>query len=151
VRALVVFDSEHGNTRTVASAVAATLGSDVRARPVSGLDTKELEGLDLLVAGSPIHAWKPSPRMQSFLAALKPDQLKGTKAAAFDTRVKIFFHGDAAGKITRLLKKAGAEIVAEPAGFDVLSREGPLADGEAARAKGWARRVKESVAARQNT
>ena len=151
MKALVVFDSEHGNTQAIATAVAATLGSDVRARPVTGLDLKELEGLDLLVAGSPIHAWKPSAKMQSFLAALKPDQLKGTKAAAFDTRVKIFFHGDAAGKITRLLKQAGAEIVAEPAGFDVLSREGPLAEGEAARARGWARSVKEKAAARQAT
>lgn len=45
----------------------------------------------------------------------RPSQ--GTKAAAFDSRVRSFIHGDAAKKMTQLLKEGGANI--EEPGFGV--------------------------------
>ncbi len=77
--------------------------------------------------------------MGRFLESLSKDQLKGIKAAAFDTRVKLFIHGDAAKKIAKALEDAGAEIVAEPQAFFVKGKEGPLLDGEIERASQWAK------------
>ena len=66
------------------------------------------------------------------------DRLKGIKAATFDTRVKIFIHGDAAKKISQKLKEAGAEIITEPLAFYVRGKEGPLFEGEKEKAMEWA-------------
>ena len=59
-------------------------------------------------------------------------------AAAFDTRVGMFIHGDAAKKITQALKAGGADIIAEPMPFYVKGSEGPLRDGEIEKAESWA-------------
>jgi hypothetical protein len=71
--------------------------------------------------------------------------LKGVKATAFDTRVRIFFHGDAAKKIAESLRQVGAEIVTETCGFIVEGREGPLANDAIAKAKEWAASIKAKV------
>jgi hypothetical protein len=60
--------------------------------------------------------------------------LTGVRAAVFDTRVKLFIHGDAAGRMSRTLEGAGATIVAKPQGFIVQSTEGPLAPGQTGKA-----------------
>jgi flavodoxin len=145
MKALVIFDTSFGNTKIIAETIARELGNDTKAVLVSDFDINELGGIDLLVVGSPIIGWKPSERMDKFLASLSKDQLKGIKAATFDTRVKIFFHGDAAKKIAQALKKAGAEIIVSPQAFLVQGKEGPLIDGEIEKAKEWANTIKTGV------
>jgi flavodoxin len=140
---LVLFDSNYGNTKIIADTIAAKLGT--AAVSVAGLDPFSLAGVDLLVVGSPIIGWKPSERMQAFLANLGEGTLRGVKAAAFDTRVRLFIHGDAAGKISHALEKAGARIVARPHGFIVDGRQGPLAHGEVDKAAAWAGAIAVSV------
>lgn len=135
---LVVFDSNYGNTKTIAETIAAGLGHGTVAVSVVGLNPESLAGVELLVVGSPIIGWKPSERMQAFLAGLGHGALRGIQAAAFDTRVRLFIHGDAAGKISHALEKAGARIVAKPQGFIVEGKEGPLAVGEVEKAAAWA-------------
>jgi flavodoxin len=139
MKALVIYDTNFGNTKTIAEAIAKGLGKNAKAAPASGFNMKELKGIDLLVAGSPIVGWKPTERMQEFLARLGKGQLKGIKAASFDTRVKLFIHGDAAKKISQKLVEAGAEIIAEPQAFYVKGKEGPLFDGEKETAADWAK------------
>lgn len=134
----VVFDSNYGNTRIVAETIAAQLGKGTAAVPVSGLTPERLTGVELLVVGCPVNGWRPSPRMQAFLGQLGVGTLHGVRAAAFDTRLRLFIHGDAAGKVSRALERAGAHIVAKPQGFIVESAEGPLAAGELDRAAEWA-------------
>jgi flavodoxin len=138
MKALVVYDSTYGNTRKIAEAVAAELGRGAKAICISDVRDADLSGLDLLVAGSPVLGWSPSEKTRSFLVNLKPGQLKGVKAAAFDTRMRIIIHGDAAKKMAAFLQKAGAEMVGEPAGFIVEGREGPLAKDALAKARDWA-------------
>lgn len=133
---LVLFDSNYGNTKIIAETIAAKLGA--AAVSVAGLNPSSLAGVDLLVVGSPIIGWRPSEKMQAFLARLAEGSLRGVKAAAFDTRVRLFIHGDAAGKISHALEQAGARIVAKPQGFIVDGSEGPLADGEVEKAAAWA-------------
>jgi len=133
---LVLFDSNYGNTKIIAETIAARLGA--AAVSVAGLSPSNLAGVDLLVVGSPIIGWKPSEKMRGFLAGLADGSLRGVKAAAFDTRVRLFIHGDAARKISHALEQAGARIVARPQGFIVDGREGPLAEGEVEKAAAWA-------------
>lgn len=69
----------------------------------------------------------------------------GKKAASFDTRLKLFIHGEAAIKIANALKKAGAEIVGKPGAFFVKTKEGPMVDGEIEKAKDWAKRLQQFI------
>lgn len=138
MRPLVIFDSTFGNTKIIAETIAVEL--DTKAVSVSGISPNDLKGVDFLVVGSPINGWRPTAKMNEFLSDLKKDQLKGLKAAAFDTRMTFPLHGNAAKKIAKKLKNAGAEIIAEPVGFYVKGTEGPLLEGETEKAVVWARK-----------
>lgn len=142
MKALVIFDTNFGNTKMIAEAIAKELDNDTKAISVSDFNVKDLEGLELIVVGSPIIGWRPSEKMGKFLDSLTKGQLKGIKAIAFDTRVKLFIHGDAAGKISKKLNEAGAEIIAKPMAFFVKGKEGPLFDGEIEKAMQWAKGLK---------
>ncbi len=98
-----------------------------------------------MVVGSPIIGWKPTVRMQQFLAGLRPGQLNGIKATTFDTRVKLFIHGDAAKEMAKRLQELGAELVAEPMPFYVQGKEGPLFEGEVEKAKAWGKTLQSAV------
>src|SRR5680860_98827 len=142
MKALVVFDSNLGNTKKIAETIAKELGSDAKAVSVSDYNVKDLEGIELIIAGSPIIGWKPTEKMDRFLSSLSKDQLKGIKATSFDTRVKLFIHGDAMGKIADKLKNAGAEITIKPQAFFVHGKDTTiLFDGEIEKAAQWAKTI----------
>jgi menaquinone-dependent protoporphyrinogen IX oxidase len=68
-KALVVYDSVYGNTEKVARALAKGLedgGVDVDCLRVSTVKFDELSGYDLLVVGSPVHAWSASKPIKAF-------------------------------------------------------------------------------------
>ena len=139
---LVVYDSNYGNTKKIAEAIARECGEGSKAVLVSDFSIKELEGMEVLVVGSPINGWRPTSKIGEFLAYLDQGQLKRMKAAAFDTRIKVWYSGDAAKKIKKLLEKAGAKIMIKPEPFYVKDKEGPLVDGEIEHAQAWAHHLK---------
>ncbi|OGL52754.1 hypothetical protein A3K55_01330 [Candidatus Shapirobacteria bacterium RBG_13_44_7] len=143
MKKLVVYDSNFGNTKLVAEVIAKELGKETGVVAVADLRDKDLEGVEGLVVGSPIIGWRPSERMGSFLDGLKKEQLKGVRATSFDTRVKLFIHGEAAEKIAKKLEVVGAKILVKPEGFYVGGKEGPLLKGEIERARKWAGKIKE--------
>ena len=59
------------------------------------------------------------------------------RAAAFDTRFRGPFVGNAASAIARELERAGYSLVAKPVGFPVKGKYGPLRDGQLDRARLW--------------
>lgn len=135
----IVYDSAYGNTKSVAEAIADKLQQlHASAVPVPEFDTRNLAAGDLLVVGSPINGWRPTARVTALLAQLGSGRLHDINAAAFDTRIRFFIHGDAAKKMTRLLKEGGARIIADPAMFYVRGTEGPLRNGELEKAGAWA-------------
>lgn len=140
MKTLVIFDSNFGNTQKIAEAIAKEF--ETQAVHVSKVSIDELGGFNLVIAGSPINGWRPSEKMGRFLKNLGSGQLKGIRAAAFDTRVKLFIHGDAAKKISKALENAGAKIIIEPQAFFVKGREGPLLDGEIEKASQWAKSIR---------
>ena len=142
MKSLVIYDSVHGNTKTIAETIANELGSETVTISVLEFKPEYLKEVKLLVVGSPIIGWQPTMKMMDFLMALKKNQLDGFKAGVFDTRVELFIHGDAARKIAVELARAGAVIVTEPMGFKVKGKEGPLKKGEVERAAAWARSLR---------
>lgn len=134
MKALIVFDSTYGNTKKVADAIAKELGTE--AIRVDKVTEKGLKGVDLLVIGAPIIGWRPSQAMGQFLASLP--QLEGVRAAAFDTRMNVWYSGDAVKKMAKSLSDAKAVVVGTEK-FIVKDKEGPLAEGELERAGKWAK------------
>lgn len=145
MKSLVIYDSNYGNTQKVAEAIAAELGSKVA--NISLISPNELTKLDLLIVGTPIIGWKPTVNMQEFLSGLKSGQLTGVKATAFDTRVKLFIHGDAMNKVVDYLNNAGADIFVAPMPFYIAgSQTSPyLLDDELEKAKKWAGDIKSKL------
>lgn len=139
MKALVVYDSNFGNTKKIAEVIAKTIPA--KAINVSEFKKSQLEGITLLVVGSPIQGWRPSPATLTFLSSLKPGNLTGIKIAAFDTRIKIFFSGSASDKINKQLITLGGKSIIPPANFIVKGKEGPLIEGELEKAENWARQI----------
>lgn len=139
MRALVLYDSIYGNTKQIAAAIADVLRAELVAVGIVNDQPELLQNCDLLVVGSPINGWRPTQRTGDFLQGLRAGELNGCRVATFDTRMRIFFHGDAAGKIAEALSRAGATVIGEAQGFLVKGKEGPLVDGELERARIWAK------------
>lgn len=142
MRALVLFDSQYGNTERVARAIARGLEPHgiVRVASVARQGTGTLDA-DLLVVGSPtqVHGMGRH-ELHHLLEHLPTAALDGMVAAAFDTRVRgpVGMTGSAATGLARRLRDKGARVIAPVESFIVLGREGPLVDGEEERAVAWA-------------
>ena len=160
MKTLIVYDSYFGNTEQIARAIAAAFdpGECLGVIRVDEVVPEQLAAADLLIAGSPTRAFRPSDGTRAFLKNLPAGALAGRSVAAFDTRldaeqapsallkflVKLF--GYAAKPIAGGLAKKGGRVVAEPEGFLVDGSEGPLPEGELERAENWARSVRAAAA-----
>lgn len=155
MKAVVIYDSQFGNTEKIAQTIRDALSdtAETRLMRASSVAARDLMAADLLVVGSPtqrFHATEPVDRF------LKGTSLRGMRAAAFDTRfdmddvdsralrLAVKVAGDsayAAPRIAAVLEKAGATMVVAPEGFIVTDTEGPLREGELERAAEWARSI----------
>jgi len=144
MKVLIVYDSQFGNTEKVAKAIAVALGSkeDIHVLRVNTVKAEDMKGLDILIVGSPIHAWGPTKSIKSFMKSLRPEILSGVRAAAFDTGYPSRMAGSAAKSIEKALSKAGCSIVVPARKFIVTGNKGPLADGELDNAAAWAKEIK---------
>ena len=78
--------------------------------------------------------------MNSLLSGAHVGRCCGVPAAAFDTRYHMarVLSGSAAEGIASRLASLGCQLMVPPESFYVAGREGPLLDGELARARAWA-------------
>lgn len=139
MKTLVVYDSLYGNTAKLAGAIGAAAGES-RVLRVGEAKPSELSSFALVVIGAPTQGGRATEAMRAFLERVPA--LDGTRVAVFDTRlrarwVKVF--GYAAGRIAEKVKSLGATLVAEPEGFIVEGKKGPLVEGELERAAAWVR------------
>jgi len=164
MRAIVVFESMFGDNKQVAEAIAAGLadaGVTADAVEVGTAPTDIGDDVDLVVVGSPNHAWsmpRPSTRED---AATKVDEplvsqgigvrewleqavlTTGVRTAAYDTRgsrpkaVVAFDH--ASTSIQKRLAKLGGTRLVPAEHFLVVDMTGPLEPGEIDRAREWGR------------
>jgi flavodoxin len=156
-KTLVIYDSFFGNTERIAQSIGDALGrlEDVGIFRVVDFKPEQLDGLKLLIVGSPTRAFSPSPAIKKFLKNIPRNGLKGIKAAAFDTRVTdeeidsavfilrilVNIFGYAAKPISDRLVKKGGRLIAAPEGFFVQGMEGPLKEGDLERASNWAKQI----------
>ena len=151
MEALIVYDSVFGNTEKTAAAMGDALGA--RVLKVSDFSPQDLDGISLLIVGSPTRAFRPTPAVTGWLKSL-PD-ISGIRVAAFDTRIDVDnadskvlrrmakMFGYAAEKIQKALAKKDGAAAADPAWFFVTNSEGPLLGGELERAAAWAKATAE--------
>ena len=153
MKTLIVYDSVFGNTEQVALAIGNSLGSgeDVGTCRVSDIKPEQLNGLGLLIVGSPTRGFKPTEAITNLLNKIPADGLKGVQVTAFDTRISpadvnsrllkimVRLFGYAAKPIADKLEKKGGTLIIPPEGFFVKDSEGPLKDGELERAADWAK------------
>ncbi len=140
MRALVVYDTTWNNTEKIARAIASGIGGETEAHRVGTPEAARLERVDLLVLGTPVMGGRPSPAMQTFVDGISPGVAKNLSVATFDTRIAMWIaklFGFAAPRMATAMKSKGSALKADPQGFIVKGRSGPLADGEIERATRW--------------
>ncbi|HLZ21488.1 MAG TPA: flavodoxin family protein [Ktedonobacterales bacterium] len=153
MNALVVYDSQYGNTERIAHIIADILAAAGQARAVRAEPRHrvDIQGVDLLVVGSPTQGWRATQPMLSFIDGMSSERLHGVAVACFDTR----FHkprwltGSAAVGMARKFQELGVSPLVSPESFFVDGKEGPLISGELDRAVTWARLLSQQVAAPQ--
>jgi len=156
MRTLIIYDSQYGNTEKIAQTIGDVLKQqgDVELSKVGNVRLDMLQGINLLVIGSPTQQFRATEVMRLFLKNLPKDGLKSIRVVAFDTRLtqayidkhpplpffeRIF--GYAAERIAKTLKDKGGELVVPGEGFYVEDTEGPLVEGEIERAEQWASKL----------
>jgi flavodoxin len=156
MKTIVIFDSIYGNTKAIAESITQGIAGDIKVLNVKDADISELKNLDLLIVGSPTHGGRPSKDIKAFLDSIPRNALKNIRIAAFDTgispegkgflmRTIINIFNYAAKPISCSLAKKGGIVIAEPEGFIVEGREGPLKAGELERATRWAREISQKL------
>lgn len=154
MKALVLYDSEFGNTARVAAAIADSLRSrfPVELASVSQAGSDQLAGRELLVVGGPTQHHGVSEVMRTWLDAL-PATLPGAPwLAVFDTRYRMpkIVSGSAAVVIGGRLLRRGARLLLPAESFHVTEIEGPLDAGETERAQAWAAQIVERLTERRH-
>jgi len=150
MKAAVIYDSVYGNTEKIAQAIGAGLAGDTKVVRIGYVNASELQAFDLLIVGSPVHGGRATSAIDALLTQFPVDSLEGKRVAAFDTRFESEEQGIglrilmsviryAAEWIAKEMAKKGGRLVAEPEGFIVEQKEGPLKQGELERASMWAK------------
>jgi flavorubredoxin len=144
MKTLIVYESEYGNTETLARAMAEALSEHGEARATSVEEISSLDhyDADLLIVGSPTQRHGLPAGVRDMLGGVPEGKLKNIAALAFDTRYRgaRWITGSAARKIHRLLRDLGCRLLAPPESFFVAGEQGPLEPGEEDRARAWALR-----------
>jgi flavodoxin len=128
---LVVYFSKFGNTQKAAEAVGRALetAGAVRFLALDRLTAAALEGVDLVVMGTPTHRMNLPEAIQPALADLPKRILCDVRFAAFDSSYKLsgfLARFTAAPKLARKLGCLGGKRVLPPETFHVAEKEGPL-------------------------
>lgn len=151
---LVVVESCFSNTQRIGEAVAAGLkGQGAAVTLIEAAEqTWPLEGVDLLVAGAPVHHRGLPNRLSRALAATQGatpksfglaewlegmPQWPGGQAATFDCASgNTFIHGSALPQISRRLQRRGVQVASD-ARFLVGVMEGPVLPAHLGQARQW--------------
>lgn len=145
MRSLVIYHSKYGNTERIARAIGEGLSERGEAHMVTLGDVRpeQLATAHMVVLGAPTHIKGMTWAMRRFLRRSPRESWFGRPVAVFDTR----FHedqrktGSAAITLGARLQAMGALLLAPPESFFVVGMEGPLEEGELARAKLWGRQL----------
>jgi flavodoxin I len=144
MKALVIYDSQYGNTEKIAKAIGSGFTGEVKVKKVGDVKPEDITWSKFVVIGSPTQGGRPTEAIRNFIDKLPNDAFTGKRLAAFDTRasgvfVKMF--GWAGDKIEKSLKGKSGNPTAKPMGFFVKGAKGPLLEGEEEKASAWAKAI----------
>jgi len=139
-RALVLYHSLFGNTKTVSMNLAQGIEESeikVDCLSIDEVDIKEIPEYNFIAVGSPTHITKPSKEMKEFLKKLQTIELRGILGFSFDTRNETrmnnrrlaLFENSAARSIEGFMKRMKMKIIKSRVSAIVYGREGPLNAG----------------------
>lgn len=145
MKALIVYDSVHGNTQQIAEEISAALlcelkdQGDVRMKRAEEFVLDELANVDLLILGGPVRRHNVSPTIARLLNEMPTCALHGIAVAAFETRYALSagLTDSVASKMARLLRRLGARQLVQAESFAIAEKQGPLSPGELERADRW--------------
>jgi flavodoxin len=144
MHSIVIYASRSGNTRTVAEAIAGSLGrhGTVDIHGVETAPRRLPDGIDLVVIGGPTEGHGMSEPMKDYIGTLEAESLRGVAAATFDTRLDWprWLSGSAADRISDALRECGARMIAREESF-MVNMDPELDQGEADRAAEWGSRL----------
>jgi len=164
MKTVVVYESHWGNTAAIARAIADGIGEGAVALTTDEATEAALEGVDLIVAGAPVMAFRlPTDAILGRMAAdehhpgadlshasmrewldLMP-RGRG-RGAAFETRLW-WSPGGATGAIEKGLATAGYRPIVKGRKFVVTGGQGPLREGELDAAQTWGAELRRALAA----
>jgi flavodoxin len=151
MKTCIVFDSQFGNTLSIAQIIGNTLQEFgpvkvVRVDPEHPLDVR---AFDLLIVGSPTQGFRATPAMASFVEHISASLLSNLALTSFDTRVHGPW-GSAARHLARRLRAKSGALLVSPMSFFVKGTPGPLIEGEEERAAQWALQIRQHYIALQH-
>lgn len=143
MKALIVYDSETGNTEKIAMAISAGMkevGASVEVKKADDVKEEDFKAADAWVVGTPTHAWSATGKAKKALKMGIASGASGKKGSTFDTRFENAGKGGAE-KLRKMMEEAGVQVVAPPEVFIVKGMKGPLVDGEEAKAATFGRKI----------
>jgi len=147
MKGIVIFDTSHGNTKTIAEIISETLkesGIEVDTFYVKDVKKLSTEDYDFLVLGSPTKFGTMSFTVRGFLGKVKSKDWMDKPFAAFDTENPENIEkkeGSAAEKIAEKLKEKQMNQLLPVLKAVVLGMKGPLQEGEIERATEYGRKL----------
>jgi hypothetical protein len=154
MRILVLYRSWYGNTRAVADAMAARLGS--RGHQVSVQDVRQrlpdLASVDGVLIGAPTRMARVAVTATSALRRLRRRGIGARPIGIFDTwgpvpktaeeaeAARKWFEPGAAGILLKKARALGLNVFSETLRCSVVEFRGPIADGELEKAAAFAER-----------
>ena len=147
MKGIAVFDTSHGNTKTIAETISETLkesGIEVDAFYVKEIKKLSAKDYSFLVLGSPTKFGTMSFTVKGFLGKVKSEEWANKPFAAFDTENPENIErkeGSAAEKIAEKLREKQMNQLLPVLKAVVLGRKGPLQEGEIERTKEYAREL----------
>lgn len=153
MKTVIIYDSVYGNTGKIAEEVARTRGQEAKLIHIAAVRKEDIEESELIIIGTPTHGGRATAAVQTFIKSIPTDIWLNKKVAVFSTgmpassvnffvKLVIKILGYAASPALAGILKNGALHAAPPADFMVKDKQGPLLEGELARARKWAEGIK---------
>jgi menaquinone-dependent protoporphyrinogen IX oxidase len=140
MKALIVFDTKHGNTQKVAEFIADGInsveGNETEVVNVKDVDLNEEKTYDLIVIGSPNHVGSHVKTIKKFINNLPSASLKFNSFAAFDTYMGKSFE-KAVKKMEKQLKENIPNSTSTLPGLSIKvgGMKGPIVDEDLPKCK----------------
>ncbi len=145
----IAYFSKFGNTRRLAEVMREAMkqAGEVRVMGIGEVGPGDFEGVDLVVVGTPTHAFSVPQEVRTVLDRLPAGVLAGKDVAAFDTTARPWPLRvlRASPKVLRRLQGLGGKPLVQPETFFVRARNPQtsgeidlLLEGQVERARQWA-------------